>query len=357
MLIHEKRAALALLAVCVLAVSGGAGIVVQTTVFRLRDGQLVEGKFNRKPEGLFLRNKHGGKLYRWNELDAQGLPRPLRDDVRQQVVDWLQEAQAHYDRGQIPQAQILFRHAYSARGFLEVEDWERPELENIGKKVRGYVLHENRWIPFERRQDALGLTQHRGRWLPVEEVKELKAFEQAIGTARKIQRLAQPSSADYQDAIIGIREVLEVHPESGFRSLAEQEIADLLRKFDWEAPVQAPPDLRQQPLLPQAPSAHLEPIADVADKATNYYGTSSSYPPNSQHVPSFLLPPNPKPTGEAHSGNESDVHLSERGPEFLIGNDSEEKFSEKGPAFLIDGNNTKMSQRGPKWRLGKVKKK
>ena len=356
MLTYEKRTSLAFLALCIFAVSGGAGIVVQTTAFRLSDGQLVEGKFNRKPEGLFLRSKHGGKLYRWHELDAQGLPRPLRDDVRQQVIDWLQEAQAHYDRGEIPQAQRLFRHAYSARGFLEIEDWERPELENIGNKARGYVLHENRWIPFERRQEVVGLAQHRGRWLPVEEVKELKAFEQAIGTARKIQRLAQPSRVDYQNAIIGIREVLEVYPESKFRRIAEQEIADLLRKFDREAYAQAPSALRRPPLLPQVPTAHLEPIADVADNATDYYGNSSNYPPNSQYVPSFLLTPNPEPTDEFRIGNESDVPLSERGPEFLIGNDSEEKFSEKGPAFLIDGNNTKMSQRGPKWRLGKVKK-
>ena len=104
------------------------------------------------------------------------------------------------------------------------------------------------------------------------------------------------------------------------------------------------------------PTAHLEPIADVADNATDYYGNSSNYPPNSQYVPSFLLTPNPEPTDEFRTGIESDVPLSGRGPEFLIGNDPEEKFSEKGPAFLIDGNNTKMSQRGPKWRLGKVKK-
>ena len=357
MLTYEKRTSLALLALCIFAVSGGAGIVVQTTAFRLRDGQLVEGKFNRKPEGLFLRSKYGGKLYRWHELDAQGLPRPLRDDVRQQVIDWLQEAQAHYDRGEIPQAQRLFKHAYSARGFLEIEDWERPEFENIGNKARGYVLHENRWIPFERRQEVVGLAQHRGRWLPVEEVKELKAFEQAIVKARKIQRLAQPSRVDYQNAIIGIREVLEAYPESKFRSLVEQEIADLLRKFDREAYAQVPPDLRRHPLLPQVPPANLEPIADVADNATNYYGTSSNYPPNSQYVPAFLLTPNPEKTDAFRTSNESDVPLSERSPEFLIGNDSEEKFSEKGPAFLIDSNNTKMSQRGPKWRLGKVEKK
>ncbi|MDP7397303.1 MAG: hypothetical protein QF541_10565, partial [Lentisphaeria bacterium] len=232
MLTYEKHTALALLALCIFAVSGGAGIVVQTTAFRLHDGRLVEGKFSRKPEGLYLRSKQGGKLYRWHELDAQGLPRPLRDEIRQQVIGCLQEAQAQYDRGQVPQAQVLFRHAYSARGFLEIEDWERPELENIRNKARGYVLHENHWIPFKQRQEALGLVQHRGRWLPVEEVEELKAFETAIVASRKIQHLAQPSRVDYQNAITGIREVLELFPETKWRRVAEQEIADLLRKFD-----------------------------------------------------------------------------------------------------------------------------
>ena len=48
------------------------GIVVQTTAFRLNNGRLMEGEFDRTRQGLFLHHQFGGKLYRWGEIDTEG---------------------------------------------------------------------------------------------------------------------------------------------------------------------------------------------------------------------------------------------------------------------------------------------
>jgi hypothetical protein len=222
-----------------------AGIVVQTQSFRLRTGDVVEGRYDVEAHGLFHHTLVGGKLYRWHEIDAASLPAALREQVRERLLQRAVHAQALYAADDIDRAEPLFKAVADARHFLTPDDLARPELLALGYKARGWVQEDGEWMSFRERQRNRGLRLYDGEWLPAEIVRETIAFKGALQAAA--------GADDPERAALRLRALIARYPDSPYVTTAERTVAALLSPPTRPAPpVIAAPEPEPEP-RPAAP--------------------------------------------------------------------------------------------------------
>ncbi len=215
----------AIFMVTALACAGDDIAAITTT-----GGKTVKGTFKVKTAGIFHILPSGGKLYRWADIDPNGLPATVREAQRRRIVKALLRADAYYRKDAFEAATPLFKEVYRHRNYLKPKDEKRPEYANLSLKAKGLVEHEGEFMTFMERQKKRGLVQYRGKWVSAERAGENKAFRDAFWQVRE--------GRDRIAAIKQLQSLIEKYPES--KKLQEaQVLIEKLRNAELEPIVEA----------------------------------------------------------------------------------------------------------------------